>query len=84
MAEHPELLKRFTELDKKEQKELLAHLERIPSNQIADHLQVIKKLDNPSFLLYIKALTNIEQERIWPQTKKVGERLQKSFQDCLL
>ncbi|MDP2708782.1 MAG: hypothetical protein Q8O93_01890 [bacterium] len=81
MAKHPELLKRFTELEKKEQKELLAHLERIPNNQLADHLQTIKKMDNPSFLLYIKTLTNIEQERIWPQIKKIGEGLQKSFRE---
>lgn len=81
MAKHQLLLKRFTDLTENEKKNMLSHLANLPANQIADHLQVLEKMDDPNFQLYVKNIVEKEQERIWPQTKKVGEGLKKSFQE---
>lgn len=81
MAKHPKLLKRFTELEEKEKKGLLAHLTKLPVSQIFDHLQTLTKMNDSDFLLYIEAVMNKEQERIWPQTKKIGEGVWTAFKE---
>ena len=81
MAKHFTLLKRFNNLKDEEQKNMLLHLGKIPAGQVPDHLQSLAKMNDDDFREYVEAVMNKEQDRIWPQAKKIGGGVWESFKE---
>lgn len=73
MAKYPSLLKKLNDLDNKERGAMLAHLSKIPLNQSRDHLQMISKMADPDFQLYVKVVSYKAEEQLSAKAKKIGK-----------